>query len=470
MTGTGVGLDPRAASDEGVLARARPQSVHVCQECGSTHPRWVGRCASCGAWGSVVESTRDAGLTRVGAPAARPVRLGELSLAPAVRIRSEVDELDRVLGGGFVPGSLVLIAGEPGIGKSTLVLQALAGIGADHSVLLVTGEESLAQVHARGARIAADTDQVAILAESRLEYVVEAITEHAPAVCVVDSIQTLVSDAAEGTVGSVSQIRQATGALMRLAKERDVVIVLVGHVTKDGGLAGPRMLEHMVDCVITFEGEEMRAHRVLRTTKNRYGSINETGVLEMHSDGLVSVDDPTGLFLAEVGERVGSCIFPVVQGSRAVLVEIQALVGQTEVVPPRRVAVGVDRTRLAQVIAVLSRHAGFRLGDQDVFVSVAGGARAVDPAADLAMALAIASAHRGTPLAAGSAAFGEIGLTGGIRPTGHWGRRLGAIGAHGLTLAVVPPMAGGHAEPPPPGVEISTVGDVTQALAVACPR
>lgn len=470
MTGTGVGLDPRAASDEGVLARARPQSVHVCQECGSTHPRWVGRCASCGAWGSVVESTRDAGLTRVGAPAARPVRLGELSLAPAVRIRSEVDELDRVLGGGFVPGSLVLIAGEPGIGKSTLVLQALAGIGADHSVLLVTGEESLAQVHARGARIAADTDQVAILAESRLEYVVEAITEHAPAVCVVDSIQTLVSDAAEGTVGSVSQIRQATGALMRLAKERDVVIVLVGHVTKDGGLAGPRMLEHMVDCVITFEGEEMRAHRVLRTTKNRYGSINETGVLEMHADGLVSVDDPTGLFLAEVGERVGSCIFPVVQGSRAVLVEIQALVGQTEVVPPRRVAVGVDRTRLAQVIAVLSRHAGFRLGDQDVFVSVAGGARAVDPAADLAMALAIASAHRGTPLAAGSAAFGEIGLTGGIRPTGHWGRRLGAIGAHGLTLAVVPPMAGGHAEPPPPGVEISTVGDVTQALAVACPR
>ena len=470
MTGTGVGDGPCAASDEGVLARARPQSVHVCQECGSTHPRWVGRCSSCGAWGSVVEGVRDAGLTRTGAPAVRPVRLGDLSLAPAVRIRTGVDELDRVLGGGLVPGSLVLIAGEPGIGKSTLVLQALAGIAADRSVLLVTGEESLAQVHARGERIAADTDHVALLAESRLEYVVEAITEHAPAVCVVDSIQTLVSDAAEGTIGSVSQIRQATGALMRVAKERDVVVVLVGHVTKDGGLAGPRMLEHMVDCVITFEGEEMRAHRVLRATKNRYGSINETGVLEMHADGLVSVDDPTGLFLAEVGERVGSCVFPVVQGSRAVLVEIQALVGQTEIVPPRRVAVGVDRTRLAQVIAVLSRHAGFRLGDQDVFVTVAGGARAVDPAADLAMALAIASAHRGTPLAAGSAAFGEIGLTGGIRPTGHWGRRLGAIGAHGLTLAVVPPMAGGHAEPPPPGVEISTVGDVTQALAVACPR
>ncbi len=398
------------------------------------------------------------------------MRLGELALAPATRLVTHVEELDRVLGGGLVPGSLVLIAGEPGIGKSTLVLQALAGVSTAHSALLVTGEESLAQVHARGLRVAADTDAVAILAESNLERVIEAITAHEPAVCVIDSIQTLVSDAAEGAVGSVSQIRQATGELLRLAKERETVIVLVGHVTKDGGLAGPRMLEHMVDCVLTFEGEEMRAHRVLRATKNRFGSINETGVLEMRPDGLVSVEDPTGLFLAEVGERVGSCVFPVIQGSRAMLVEIQALVGPTEVVPPRRVAVGVDRTRLAQVIAVLSRHAGFRLGDQDVFVSVAAGARAIDPAADLAMALAIASAHRGTPLAAGSAAFGEIGLTGGVRPTGHWARRLGAIGAHGLNLAVAPRMASEVADPPPRGVEISSVGDITQALAVACPR
>jgi len=411
-----------------------------------------------------------AALVRPGAPAARPVRLGDLALAPTARIATGVDELDRVLGGGLVPGSLVLIAGEPGIGKSTLVLQALAGVAATRSALLITGEESPAQVHARGVRVAADTDAVAILAEANLERVVEAIIAHEPAVCVIDSIQTLVSDAAEGAVGSVSQIRQATGELLRLAKERETVIVLVGHVTKDGGLAGPRMLEHMVDCVLTFEGEEMRAHRVLRATKNRFGSINETGVLEMRADGLVSVEDPTGLFLAEVGERVGSCVFPVIQGSRAMLVEVQALVGPTEVVPPRRVAVGVDRTRLAQVIAVLSRHAGLRLGDQDVFVSVAGGARAIDPAADLAMALAIASAHRGTPLAAGSAAFGEIGLTGGVRPTGHWGRRLGAIGAHGLTLAVTPRMASEVAEPPPEGVEISSVGDITQALQVACPR
>jgi len=369
------------------------------------------------------------------------------------------------------PRPRLLFAGRLSPQKNIpLLLQALAGVSTAHSALLVTGEESLAQVHARGLRVAADTDAVAILAESNLERVIEAITAHEPAVCVIDSIQTLVSDAAEGAVGSVSQIRQATGELLRLAKERETVIVLVGHVTKDGGLAGPRMLEHMVDCVLTFEGEEMRAHRVLRATKNRFGSINETGVLEMRPDGLVSVEDPTGLFLAEVGERVGSCVFPVIQGSRAMLVEIQALVGPTEVVPPRRVAVGVDRTRLAQVIAVLSRHAGFRLGDQDVFVSVAAGARAIDPAADLAMALAIASAHRGTPLAAGSAAFGEIGLTGGVRPTGHWARRLGAIGAHGLNLAVAPRMASEVADPLPRGVEISSVGDITQALAVACPR
>jgi DNA repair protein RadA/Sms len=421
-------------------------------------------------WGSVQEQTRLANAPRDIEPLVRPVLLGELALAPIARLPTGVDELDRVLGGGLVPGSVVLIGGEPGIGKSTLVLQALAGLSASGRALLVTGEESLAQVHSRSARLAANTDGVAILAESQLERVVDEITEHDPAVCAIDSIQTLVSDAAEGTVGSVSQVRQATGALMRLAKERNIVILLVGQVTKDGGLAGPRMLEHMVDCVVTFEGEEMRAHRILRATKNRFGAINETGVLEMRGEGLVSVPDPTGLFLAEVGERIGSCIFPVIQGSRAMLVEVQALVGATEVVPPRRVAVGVDRTRLAQVIAVLSRHAGFRLGDQDVFVSVAGGARAIDPAADLAMALAIASAHRGTPLAAGSAAFGEIGLTGGVRPTGHWSRRLGAMSAHGLTLAIAPAMVSESAEEPPVGLEISSVGDITQALAVACPR
>ncbi|MCC6830065.1 MAG: DNA repair protein RadA [Thermoleophilia bacterium] len=452
------------------MVRTRTQSVFLCEECGTSHPRWVGRCTGCGAWGSVAESATPARAARTLEVVPQPVRLGEAADPPPARLATGMAELDRVLGGGIVPGSLILIGGEPGIGKSTLVLQALASLSATREVLLVTGEESVAQVRTRAARLVGDTDRVGVLAETRLESVVAAVEAHRPAVCAIDSVQTLVSDAADGGPGSVSQVRQATGDLLRLAKERDVAIVLVGQVTKDGGLAGPRMLEHMVDCVLTFEGEEMRAHRVLRATKNRFGSTNESGVLEMRPEGLVSVPDPSSVFLAEVGDRVGSCVFPAIEGSRAVLVEVQALVGHTEVVPPRRVAVGVDRTRLAQVIAVLSRHAGMRLGDQDVFVSVAGGARANDPAADLAIALAIASAHRGVPLTRGSAAFGEIGLTGGIRPSGHAARRLGAISAQGLELAVMPRMAGDGGTPVPDGLRIMPVGDVAQALEGACTR
>ncbi|MFN8111074.1 MAG: DNA repair protein RadA [Thermoleophilia bacterium] len=451
------------------MGRARTQNVFVCGECGATHPRWVGRCASCQAWGAVSEA--------VATPRGRAlevvpgvVRLGDTAEAPPARMATGLEELDRVLGGGLVPGSLVLVGGEPGIGKSTMVLQALAALGeAGRDVLLVTGEESLAQVRTRAMRLTAPTDSVGVLAETRLETVVAAIEAHRPAVCAIDSIQTLVSDAADGGPGSVSQVRQATGELMRVAKERDVAMLLVGQVTKDGGLAGPRMLEHMVDCVITFEGEEMRAHRVLRATKNRFGSTNESGVLEMRPQGLVSVPDPSAVFLAEVGNRVGSCVFPAIEGSRAVLVEVQALVGHTEVVPPRRVAVGVDRTRLAQVIAVLARHGGMRLGDQDVFVSVAGGARAIDPAADLAIALAIASAFRGVPLTRGSAAFGELGLTGGVRPAGHASRRLHAIAAQGLDVAVLPRMAG-DGDGSPRGLRLATVEDIAGALDEACAR
>lgn len=430
----------------------------------------MGRCSGCGAWGSVAESAAPARAARTLEVVPQPVRLGEAADPPPARLATGIAELDRVLGGGIVPGSLILIGGEPGIGKSTLVLQALASLSATREVLLVTGEESITQVRTRATRLTGDTDRVGVLAETRLESVVAAIEAHRPAVCAIDSVQTLVSDAADGGPGGVAQVRQATGELLRLAKERDVAIILVGQVTKDGGLAGPRMLEHMVDCVVTFEGEEMRAHRVLRATKNRFGSTNESGVLEMRPEGLVSVPDPSSVFLAEVGDRVGSCVFPAIEGSRAVLVEVQALVGHTEVVPPRRVAVGVDRTRLAQVIAVLTRHGGMRLGDQDVFVSVAGGARANDPAADLAIALAIASAHRGVPLTRGSAAFGEIGLTGGIRPSGHAARRLGAISAQGLELAVMPRMAGDGGTPTPDGLKLMPVGDVAQALEGACTR
>jgi DNA repair protein RadA/Sms len=336
--------------------------------------------------------------------------------------------------------------------------------------MLVTGEESPIQVRGRSERLTCDCGPVQVLAETNLESVLAAIEAHRPAVCAIDSVQTLHSDAVEGAPGAPNQVRMATVELMRAAKERGVTILLVGQVTKDGGLAGPRTLEHLVDCVLSFEGDDMRAHRVLRATKNRFGSTNETGLFEMRTTGLESVEDPTRLYLAEAGERVGSCIFPAIEGSRALLVEIQALVGPTEIVPPRRVAIGVDRTRLAQVIAVLSRHAGVRLGDADVFVSVAGGARALDPAADLAMALAITSAHRGTPLAAGTVAFGELGLTGAVRPSGHGLRRLAAAAAHGTDVAVTPPVeVDGETGSPAPR-HVHAVPGVREALEAAFAR
>jgi DNA repair protein RadA/Sms len=454
------------------VAPPRARSLYLCGACGQQAPRWLGRCPGCGEWGSLVEEAAPVGVrspSRVAAPT--PLRLADVGDAELQRIQTGISELDRVLGGGLVPGSLVLIGGEPGIGKSTLILQALARLSHGRRALLVTGEESVAQVRARAARLGGPDgracDEVEVLAETRLETVVAALEAHRPAVCAIDSIQTLDSELIDSAPGSVAQVRGATGALMRVAKERGIALLLVGQVTKDGALAGPRLLEHLVDCVLSFEGDELRAHRVLRATKNRFGSTNEAGTFEMRADGLTCVEDPTDLYLAEAGDRVGSCVFPAVEGSRAVLVEVQALVGHTEVVPPRRVAGGVDRTRLAQVIAVLARHGGLRLGDQDVFVSVAAGARALDPGADLAIALAIASAHRGRPLEERTVAFGELGLTGAVRPVGHGPRRLAAAAAHGMMRALVPamPARAGPVEQRPPS--LVTVSDVHEALEAA---
>lgn len=453
------------------MAKVRAQSVFVCDECGAHASRWVGRCTACGAWGAVTERTAPSPLTavpRAGVPT--PVRLGDSADPPPPRVATRIDELDRVLGGGLVQGSVVLVGGEPGIGKSTLVLQALANLSVQHEVLLITGEESIAQVRTRALRLEADCGQVGVVAETSLETVVAAIETLRPAVVAVDSVQTLVSDHIDGAPGSVAQVRQAAALLMQAAKQNDVTVLLVGQVTKDGGLAGPRMLEHLVDTVLLFEGEEMRAHRMLRAVKNRFGSIDETGLFEMRAQGLVCVDDPSAFFLDSVEGRVGSCAFPAIQGSRALLVEVQALVGHTEIVPPRRVAVGVDRTRLAQVIAVLSRHTGLRLGDQDVFVSVAGGFRVNDPAADLAMALAIVSAHRGVPVTGRLAAFGELGLTGGVRPVGHAARRRQAVASQGFDSAVMPRTAADAATEPRDALRCVEVDGIAQALDVACVR
>ena len=452
------------------MAPSRARAVYMCGACGQQAPRWLGRCPSCGEWGTVAEEAPPSGRRAALGPAPEAPRLADLVDAAPERLATGIGELDRVLGGGMVPGSLVLIGGEPGIGKSTLVLQALASLEAPERAMLVTGEESPVQVRGRAARLRVDCGAIRVLAETRLEAILSAIEALEPQVCAVDSVQTIHSDAVEGAPGAPNQVRQVTVELMRVAKERGVTILLVGQVTKDGGLAGPRTLEHLVDCVLSFEGDDLRAHRVLRATKNRFGSTNETGVFEMGATGLESVDDPTRLYLAEAGERVGSCIFPAIEGSRSLLVEVQALVGHTEVVPPRRVAVGVDRTRLAQIIAVLSRHGGLRLGDADVFVSVAGGARAIDPAADLAIALAVASAHRGVPVAPGTAAFGELGLTGAVRPAGHAVRRLAATAGHGIEAAIMPPgRTGAHPGSPAPPV-LRAVPGVQEALDAAFAR
>ena len=423
-------------------------------------PQWLGQCPACGEWDTLKEQAVPSGkrpraVSAVGIP--RPVPLGQVGAPREERIPTGVSELDRVLGGGIVPGSLVLIGGEPGIGKSTLVLQALAHMSASRPALLVTGEESPAQVRQRAQRLATSCDAIAVYPETRLEAVLAILEADPPGICAIDSVQTLTSDALDGAPGSPAQVRQATAELVRVAKERDVAMILVGQVTKDGGLAGPRLLEHLVDAVISFEGDDVRAQRVLRAMKNRFGSTNETGILEMRADGLASVDDPSDIYLAEAGERVGSCLFPAIEGSRAVLVEVQALVGPTDIVPPRRVAGGVDRTRLAQVLAVMGRHAGVRLGDQDVFVSVAGGARAQDPAADLAIALAVASAARGEPLPGPVVAMGEIGLTGALRPVAHAGRRLRVSADHSVARALTGPLGDiDPSEPRPADVHTAT--------------
>src|SRR5690349_2975631 len=387
---------------------------HACTECGYAAARWFGRCPGCGAFGTLVEEAPPAAVG--GARDPRPVlRLVDVEADEAERIPTGVPELDRVLGGGIVPASLVLVGGEPGVGKSTLLLSALAAISRGGlRALLVTGEESVAQVKLRAARLGGAED-VEILAETELDAVCATIEQERPSVCVIDSVQTLNASALGSAPGSVAQVREAAGRLLRTAKEHGVATILVGHVTKDGSVAGPRVLEHLVDCVLQFEGDRYHAHRILRAVKNRFGSTNELGVFEMTGAGLVGVPDPSELFGRTAGGEAGAAVACALEGTRPILLEIQALVATTDLAMPRRVATGVDPKRLAMIVAVLSRHAGVSLGSADVFVNVAGGVRIDEPGADLAIALAIASAAKGVPTRESLAAFGEIGLTGRLR-------------------------------------------------------
>jgi DNA repair protein RadA/Sms len=408
---------------------------YACSECGTASGRWLGRCPGCGSFGTLVEELPAA--ARAASAARPPLRLVDVAAEEADRIPTGVAELDRVLGGGLVPASLVLVGGEPGVGKSTVLLMALTAMSRTKKCLLVTGEESVAQVKLRADRLGGAGD-VQILAETELEAVCATLGRERPDVCVIDSVQTLSSAEIGSAPGSVGQVREAAARLLRVTKEAGVATFLVGHVTKDGAVAGPRVLEHLVDCVLQFEGDRYHAHRILRATKNRFGSTNELGVFEMTGAGLVGVPDPSAIFGRSEPGEIGAAVVCTLEGTRPLLLEIQSLVAPTDLAMPRRVGTGVDPRRLAMIVAVLARHAALPLGGADVFVNVAGGVRIDEPGADLGIALAIASAARGAPVREGLAAFGEVGLTGRLRGATQAERRLEECRKLGISTTLAP--------------------------------
>jgi DNA repair protein RadA/Sms len=409
----------------------------ACSECGTTSGRWLGRCPGCGAFGTLVEELHGADERTQKTRPQIPVPLGEISAGEAERISTGIEELDRVLGGGLVPASLVLVGGEPGVGKSTLLLSALGAISKTRKALLITGEESAVQVSLRASRLGG-AQAVRIVAETELDAVCATLEQERPDVCVIDSVQTLHVSELGSAPGSVAQVREAASRLLRVAKQSGVATILVGHVTKDGAVAGPRVLEHLVDCVLQFEGDRYHQHRILRAAKNRFGSTNELGVFEMTGAGLVGVPDPSELFGSTHPGEVGAAVGCVLEGTRPLLLEVQALVAPSDLAMPRRVGTGVEPRRLAMIVAVLGRHAGLALASADVFVNVAGGVRIEEPGADLAVALAIASAARSVPVVEGGAAFGEIGLTGRLRVASQGDRRLDECEKLGIRTVVAP--------------------------------
>ena len=422
---------------------ARDKTVYTCRDCGGTSPKWLGKCPHCGAWNTLEEGVAEpagGGRHRFQSLArSQPVAtLSEIEAREVARTPTGQEELDRVLGGGIVEGGVVLIGGDPGIGKSTLLLQAVDALSTQLKTLYVTGEESGAQVAMRARRLGLAGTQVRVLAEIGLEKILATIEHEQPGFVVIDSIQTLFTDALTSAPGSVAQVRECSAQLTRTAKATGCAIVLVGHVTKEGALAGPRVLEHIVDTVLYFEGDTHSSFRLVRAIKNRFGAVNEIGVFAMTERGLKGVTNPSAIFLSTHGEPVpGSCVLVTLEGTRPLLVEIQALV-DTGGPSARRLSVGLERDRLAMLLAVLHRHAGVASADQDVFVNAVGGVRITEPAADLAVLLAIQSSLRGRALPRGFIAFGEVGLAGEVRPAPRGQERLKEAAKLGFSVAVVP--------------------------------
>ncbi len=444
---------------------AKSKTIYSCTECGGSSPKWQGQCPACNAWNTLVESIAEKpGNHRFEslAPTAKLLNLSEIEARETDRIPTGIGEFDRALGGGLVPGGVVLIGGDPGIGKSTLLLQAQAQLSANHKVLYVSGEESGEQVALRARRLNLDTRSLQLMAEINLERILSTLQAERPQVAVIDSIQTLWSDQLSSAPGSVAQVRECAAQLTRLAKQAGITVILVGHVTKEGALAGPRVLEHIVDTVLYFEGDTHSSFRLVRAVKNRFGAVNELGVFAMTETGLKGVSNPSALFLSQHGQEVaGSCVMVTQEGTRPLLVEIQALV-DTAHGNPRRLTVGLDAQRLAMLLAVLHRHAGIVCFDQDVFVNAVGGVKIGEPAGDLAVLLAITSSLKNKALPEKMVVFGEVGLAGEIRPAPRGQERLKEAAKLGFTRALIPEA--NRPRQPIPGMEVIAVKRVEEAV------
>jgi DNA repair protein RadA/Sms len=445
---------------------AKQKTIYSCTECGGSAPKWQGQCPHCGAWNTLVETLAETAPTNrfaAVAGAGRLQRLAEIRPREESRVATGIEEFDRVLGGGLVAGGVVLIGGDPGIGKSTLLLQALAQLAGRQAALYVSGEESAEQVALRAQRLQLDVGGLQLLTEIHLEKILAALAEHKPRIAVIDSIQTLYSDALQSAPGSVAQVRECAAQLTRLAKQSGICIVFVGHVTKEGALAGPRVLEHIVDTVLYFEGDPNSSFRLIRAVKNRFGAVNELGVFAMTDKGLRGVSNPSALFLSQHDREVaGACVLVTQEGTRPLLVEIQALVDEAHSPSPRRLSVGLEQNRLAMLLAVLHRHAGIACFDQDVFVNAVGGVKIGEPAADLAVLLAIVSSLRNRPLPQKLIAFGEVGLAGEIRPAPRGQERLREAAKLGFTHALIPKA--NAPKQPIRGIEVIALERVEQAV------
>ncbi len=445
---------------------AKSKTVYTCTECGGESPKWTGQCPHCQAWNTLVESLPERPASRYQglADPSRIATLADVEAQEAPRRSTGVDELDRVLGGGLVRGAVVLLGGDPGIGKSTLLLQALARLSADAPVLDVSGEESAQQVALRARRLGLDGGGVSLLAEIQLERILATLEARKPDVAVIDSIQTVYSEALTSAPGSVAQVRECAAQLTRFATTSGCALVMVGHVTKEGALAGPRVLEHMVDCVLYFEGDTHSSFRLVRAIKNRFGAVNELGVFAMTEKGLRGVSNPSALFLSQHGDPVpGACVMVTQEGTRPLLVEVQALVDDAHAPNPRRLSVGLEQNRLALLLAVLHRHAGVACFDQDVFVNAVGGVKIDEPAADLPVLLAIVSSLRNRALPAKLVAFGEVGLAGEVRPVQRGQERLKEAAKLGFTKAIVPKA--NRPKQPIEGLEVIGVERIGDAVA-----